>query len=80
MSRAAHIAVGNVYARFVAAESEILFFIAMRKDRMFADSAVHDARIMTKCKSFSYAQDIAPKHLAAGRRKQPAFSRSNPVQ
>src|ERR1700675_3445321 len=41
MSRTAHITIGDMDARFVAAESKILFFITMREDRMFADGCVY---------------------------------------
>ena len=80
MSGTAHIAIGEMYARLVAAETEIFFVITMREDRVFADGAMHNARIMTKCESFSDAHDIAPKRLAARRCQQTAFSSSNPVR
>lgn len=47
MSRPAYITIGDMHARLVATEPEILFVVAMRKDRMLADGAMHDAGIMT---------------------------------
>ena len=69
-----------MHARFVATEPEILVVINVREDRVFADGTMYDAGVVTEREPFSYANDIAPEHLATGRCQQAAFSSSDPVR
>ena len=70
MAGASEVIVTDMHAGFISTEAIVFLLIAVRENRMFADSAVNNPRGVENDQSLGHALDIPPEYLPPGSREK----------